>query len=564
VLLPIVNKPQVGERTIPEYRDRAVLRRRAQIHLMWPKAEVDFVFRYIITLTMLSGIADCSLTERCTVSALLARHPGGSLAIEDERGGSLTYTDLRILTGETQAFLAGLGIGSDDTVAFVLENGARTAALFVALASHCRVAPINPKLKTAEIAFVLRDLNVAGVITTPDLIEAVGAVTECGVGLMWMHSVFPSGYRLEAAAQCAEVTGARTPAGPDDIVLYLHTSGTTARPKLVGLTHRNLCLSSRAVADVLQLTPEDRCLSFMPFFHIHGLVAGVLASLSAGACVWCPPGFQATGFYSWLVSSRATWYTAVPAIHQAILARGPRNIDALAGHRLRVIRSSSSPLFASVRSQLESVFRVPVLNAYGMTEAAHQISSMRLPGGHPAGASVTVGFPSGPEVAILRHDGALLPAGETGEVALRGDQIIRAYLSPAGANESAFPGGWFRTGDEGVLSPAGELTLTGRLKDIINSGGEKVSPVEIDAALMNHPSVAQALAFGVPCPVRGERIYAAVVLRAEVEERELQRYMRERLARFKVPDRIIILDEIPKGPTGKMQRVGMASRLGIG
>lgn len=505
------------------------------------------------------------LKEEPTISSLIAGDRGSASAIEDEQGLGLTHDDLRLLGSRTHRLLAELGIGPDDTVAFVLRNGRDTAALFLGLVTHCRVAPINPGYTAAEIEFALRDLNAAALVTTADAAAAVSAANQCGVGLIRFSPAHPAGYVLEPAMPRSGARPARGAAGPDDIALLLHTSGTTARPKLVGLTHRQLCLSSCGVAEVLRLTPGDRCLSFMPFFHIHGLVAGLLASMSAGACVCSPRGFQATGFFSGLRSSRATWYTAVPAMHQAILARAPRNPDVLAGHKLRFIRSSSSPLYAAVWNQLESVFGVPVLNAYGMTEAAHQIASVRLSGPcRSPGVRNSVGFSSGPGMAIIGTDGALLPPGLTGEVVLRGGQIIRGYLSPASANESAFSNGWFRTGDEGVLSAEGELALTGRLKEMINSGGEKVAPAEIDEALMDHPAVCQALAFAVPCPTRGERVYAAVVLSAEAGERELQSFLRERLARFKVPERIMIVGDLPKGPTGKLQRAGMAARLGIG
>lgn len=500
-----------------------------------------------------------------TIANLIAGNRSGSSALEDERGVGLTFGDLARLSGRTHRLLAELGIGADRAVAFLLRNGRDTAALFLGLATHCRVAPINPGYTASEIEFALRDLNAAALITTVDAAEAISAANRCGAGLIRFTPADPAGYALETAMPRTAGARERPLAGPDDIAVLLHTSGTTARPKLVGLTHRQLWLSARAVAEVLRLTPEDRCLSFMPFFHIHGLAAGLLASMAVGACVCCPRGFQATGFFSALRSSRATWYTAVPAMHQAILARAAHNREVLATHRLRLIRSSSSPLHGTVWKQLESVFGIPVLNAYGMTEAAHQIASIRLPGDSPApGARGSVGFSSGPEIAVMGPDGALLPPCARGEVVLRGCQILRGYLSPSSANESAFSDGWFRTGDEGLLSTAGELTLTGRLKEMINFGGEKVAPAEIDEALMDHPAVRQALAFGVPCPARGERVYAAVVLDAEVGERELRRFLRDRLARFKVPERIIVVEEIPKGPTGKMQRAGMAARLGLG
>jgi acyl-CoA synthetase (AMP-forming)/AMP-acid ligase II len=445
-------------------------------------------------------------------------------------------------------------------VAYVLRNGAETAALFLALASYCRVAPINPNYQAAEIEFVLRDIQASALITTADLPNAELAARNCGVGLIRLSPHESTLFELHADIPMAEIRTDDGEAGPEDIALLLHTSGTTARPKLVGLTHRSLCLSSRGVASVLNLTAQDRCLSLMPLFHIHGLVAGLLSSISVGASVCCAPGFQAMSFFSWMKASRATWYTAVPAIHQAILSRAARNPEVLASHSLRFVRSSSSPLHAPIWSQLESTFQVPALNAYGMTEAAHQIASVPLSG---CPGRNSVGFSSGLEIAILGSEGIILPEG-SGEIVLRGEQVIRSYLNPAAANEQGFQSGWFRTGDEGVLRATGELSLTGRLKEMINVSGEKVAPAEIDEVLLRHPAVHQAMAFGVPCPTRGERVYAAAVLHAPADERDLKKFVQDRLAKFKVPERILIMDEIPTGPTGKVQRVGMASRLGIG
>jgi acyl-CoA synthetase (AMP-forming)/AMP-acid ligase II len=503
-----------------------------------------------------------SFSVESTIPNLLSSAPGAALAIADQHGAGLTYDELRALCDRTRQLLAGLGLTHDDTIAVVLGNGPETAALFVALASCCRVAPLNPGYKAGEIEGLLRDLDAAALVAEPGTVEAETAAQRSAVGLIRLEREAPAGFTLRPEMPRRGGSGPLAMPAADDVVLLLHTSGTTARPKLVGLTHRNLWLSSKAVADTLRLTPEDRCLSLMPLFHIHGLVAGLLASLAAGAAVCCPRGFQATSFFSWLSTSQATWYTAVPAMHQAIAARAPRNPEALATHKLRLIRSSSSPLFAPVWSQLESIFGVPVLNSYGMTEAAHQIASVRLDRRGPARNSV--GLPSGPEVAVMGADGALLPPGSTGEIVLRGPQVIRGYLSPAGVNQTAFSNGWFRTGDEGFLQPGGELTLTGRLKDIINVGGEKISPAEIDAALMEHPAVRQAVAFGVPSATRGEQVYAAVVLGGETDARSLRSFLKDRLARSKVPEKILILDEIPKGPTGKIQRVLIAQRVSNG
>jgi acyl-CoA synthetase (AMP-forming)/AMP-acid ligase II len=484
---------------------------------------------------------------------------GPALAIADPQGVGLSYDDLRELCRQISLQLNALGLGRNDTLAVVLPNGPETAALFVALACRCRVAPINPNYKAQEIEALLDDLGAAALVTEPGAEQAVLAAQTRGVGLIWLERGERGAFTLRSERPGRANDGAPVDPEPDDIALLLHTSGTTARPKLVGLTHHQLWLSSHAVASTLRLSAEDRCLSIMPMFHIHGLVAGLLASLSVGATVCCARGFQATSFFSWLKTSQATWYTAVPAMHQAILGRAPRNADVLASHKLRLIRSSSSPLFPAVWQELESVFGVPVLNSYGMTEAAHQIACVRLD--EPCPTRTSVGPSSGPEVAVMGCDGALLERGAVGEIVLRGPQVISGYLRPAGVNESAFTNGWFRTGDQGYITAEGFVTLTGRLKDIINVSGEKVSPAEIDAVLMEHPAIRQAVAFGVRSATRGEQIYAAVVTDGDVDVRVLQQYLALRLAAFKVPRKILILDEIPKGPTGKIQRVQMAALL---
>lgn len=499
-----------------------------------------------------------------TIEEVLARQPGNACALEDERGCRLSFGELEWRNARTRRLLAELGIGREDVVALVLRNGIETAALFLGLVSQCRVAPINPGYTASEIEFALRDLKASALITTGGCQEALDAALLCRVGVILIQPSQSAAYELTTDMPRRAAAYRAQDANPDGIALLLHTSGTTARPKLAGLTNRQLWLSARGVANVLEFSQEDCGLSFMPYFHIHGLVAGLLAPVLAGGRICCIRGFQATSFFSTLASTRATWYTAVPAMHQAILARAVRNPEALASHRLRFIRSSSSPLHGPVWSQLESAFEVQVINAYGMTEAAHQIASVRLhAAGQAAGSRGTVGLSSGPEIAVMSQDGVLLPPGERGEVVLRGPQILGAYLSPPNANEIAFSDGWFRTGDEGYLNEAGELALTGRLKEMINVGGEKIAPAEIDEALMHHPAVRQALAFGVACPKRGERVYAAVVLESETGERDLKAFLIDRLARFKVPERILILDEIPKGPTGKMQRMAMASTLGL-
>jgi acyl-CoA synthetase (AMP-forming)/AMP-acid ligase II len=250
-------------------------------------------------------------------------------------------------------------------------------------------------------------------------------------------------------------------------------------------------------------------------------------------------------------------------MHQAILSRASRQADVVAKTKLRLVRSSSASLPPQVMGELERIFRAPVIEAYGMTEAAHQMTSNPLP--PKARKAGSVGVPAGPEVGVMDEEGKLLGRGHTGEVVIRGPNVTAGYEANPAANEQAFIDDWFRTGDQGVIDPDGYLKLTGRLKELINRGGEKIGPIEIDVVLMDHPSVLQCLAFAMPHDKLGEEIAAAVVLREgkTCTERELQQFAEKRLAHFKVPRKVVFVKEIPKGPTGKLQRIGLAKKLGL-
>ena len=329
------------------------------------------------------------------------------------------------------------------------------------------------------------------------------------------------------------------------------------------LSQRNVCTSAGNVRTTLHLTAQDRGLNVMPLFHIHGLIAGLLAPLSAGAEVFCTPGFDALHFFRWMEEAQPTWYTAVPTMHQTILARSSKQAAVIRANPLRFIRSSSSALPPQVIAELEATFSAPVVESYGMTEAAHQMASNLLPPG--VRKPGTVGVAAGPEVAIMDLDGALLPPGGVGEIVIRGANVTSGYQNNAKANAEAFTNGWFRTGDQGVLDSDGYLSITGRLKEIINRGGEKISPREVDDVLMDHPAVRQVVTFAVPHDKLGEDVAAAVVLRegASATEKELREFAGTRLAPFKVPRTVLFLDEIPKGATGKLQRIGLAQKLGL-
>jgi acyl-CoA synthetase (AMP-forming)/AMP-acid ligase II/acyl carrier protein len=299
----------------------------------------------------------------------------------------------------------------------------------------------------------------------------------------------------------------------------------------------------------------------MPLFHIHGLVAALLASLEAGAGVVCTPGFVAPNVLDWIRDLRPTWYTAVPTMHASIVARARTAGIESGEHNLRFIRSSSSALPRAVSAQLEEIFSVPVIEAYGMTEAAHQIASNPLP--PRIRKPGTVGPAAGPSIAILDANGNDVGRGVRGEIAIKGPNVTPGYARNPAANANAFRDGWLRTGDEGALDDDGYLTILGRLKEMINRGGEKISPLEVDEVLMSHPFVAQALTFGANDSVLGEEVAAVVVLRdgMEITERALREFVSIRLSHFKVPRRILFLPAIPTGPTGKPQRIGLADKL---
>jgi acyl-CoA synthetase (AMP-forming)/AMP-acid ligase II len=353
------------------------------------------------------------------------------------------------------------------------------------------------------------------------------------------------------------------PAEPGDVALVLHTSGTTSRPKIVPLSHANIAASARHIGETLRLTPADRCLNIMPLFHIHGLIAAVLSSLAAGGSVVCTPGFNALKVFGWMDEAEPSWYTAVPTMHQAIAARAGRNSDSVARAKLRFVRSSSSSLPPQVMAELEGVFGCPVIESYGMTEAAHQMASSPLPPGIRKPGSV--GLAAGPEMAIMAEDGTLLGPDAVGEIVIRGPNVTAGYENNPKANAEGFAHGWFHTGDQGTMDDAGYFRITGRLKEIINRGGEKISPREVDEVLMDHPAVGQVVTFAMPHAKLGEDVAAAIVLRegAQASEREIRDFAASRLADFKVPRRLVFLEEIPKGATGKLQRIGLAEKLGL-
>ncbi|MGE0255212.1 MAG: acyl--CoA ligase [Alphaproteobacteria bacterium] len=501
-----------------------------------------------------------------TVSELLARGADGAAAILAPDRPTLTYGGLRALATATVSRLNALGIGRDDRVAIVLPNGPEMAACFVAVAAGATTAPLNPGYRADEFRFYLEDLKAKALfVERGSDSPAIAVARELGVAIyeIAVADGAPAGtFTIDGPAQGKAAKPG--PAGPEDVALVLHTSGTTSRPKIVPLSQTNICASARHIGETLALTADDRCMNIMPLFHIHGLIAAVLSSLAAGASVYCTPGFNALRVFAWLDDAKPSWYTAVPTMHQAIVARAERNKESVARAKLRFIRSSSSSLPPQVMAELEATFGAPVIESYGMTEAAHQMASNPLP--PRARKPGAVGIAAGPEVAIMDEGGKLLPRGAIGEIVIRGPNVTKGYEANPKANAEAFIDGWFRTGDQGSFDEDGYLSLTGRLKEIINRGGEKISPREVDEVLLDHPAIAQAVTFAVPHDKLGEEVGAAIVLREgqTASEQDIRSFAATRLADFKVPRKVVILDEIPKGATGKLQRIGLAQKLGLG
>jgi acyl-CoA synthetase (AMP-forming)/AMP-acid ligase II len=496
-----------------------------------------------------------------TVFDLLARGADGSPAIVVPDGPALTFAELRRQVDHVAGQLNKVGVGRGDRVALVTPNGPEAAIAFLAVAQCATAAPLNPAYREDEFRFYMDDLGAKALITLPD--DAQAAHAAAGPDVLRLALAGTAGnYTLtmrgvEVASQKPRY------AEPDDVALVLHTSGTTARPKIVPLSQRNLVVSAGNIMASLALTPEDRCLNVMPLFHIHGLMAALLASLGAGASVVTTPGFDAFRFFSWIDETSPTWYTAVPTMHQLVLSRAGRQKDIIERSRLRLVRSSSASLPPSVMADLEKTFGAPVIEAYGMTEASHQMATNPLPPGERKPGSVGLG--AGVQVAIMDDAGNLRDSGQTGEIVIKGGNVTAGYENNPAANESSFTDGWFRTGDQGFLDDEGYLYLTGRIKEIINRGGEKVSPREVDEVLLQHPAVAQAVAFSMPHDRLGEEVAAAVVLHegASANEKELREHAAAHLADFKLPKTILILPDIPKGATGKVQRIGLAEKLGL-
>lgn len=478
---------------------------------------------------------------------------------------TVSYQKLSADVLDFQKKLASLGIKPQDAVSIALPNSYEFIVAFIAASwQRAIAAPLNPAYKQSEFEFYIDDLSSAvALVPRGSFAQDVPAVRAARKYQAAIAECYYNGKEVvlevkEEGKLAGKGNHALEQARPDDIALVLHTSGTTGRPKAVPLSHRNLTRTMKNIQATYKLTPEDRTMLVMPLFHVHGLLAGFLTPLASGGSVIVPLKFSASEFWRDFNAHKANWYTAVPTIHQILLRNPPPSPKPY----IRFIRSCSSPLSPKTFHELEKTFDAPVLEAYAMTEAAHQMTSNPLPPGKRQPGSVGVG--QGVEVKILDQDGKEVSQGKEAEICIRGENVTKGYLNNPEANKSSFTEqGFFRTGDQGKLTEDGYVIITGRIKELINKGGEKISPIELDNVIAQNPAVSEAVSFAIEDEMYGQEVGLAVVLKdgKKLEAEELRSWLTDKVAKFKLPKKIYFTDVMPKTATGKIQRRLVAEEM---
>jgi oxalate---CoA ligase len=477
---------------------------------------------------------------------------------------TISYKQLSADVRQLQIQLAKLGIGHGDAVSIALPNTYEFIVSFLATARQRAIAaPLNPAYKQDEFEFYIDDLS-SSVVLVP---RGAYGRTDPSIRAARKYNATIAECYLEGSKVVLEVKeiGKKRSAQqilqpqPEDTALVLHTSGTTGRPKAVPLSHRNLTQTMLNVQHTYELGPSDRTYLVMPLFHVHGLLAGLLAPLKTGGSVIVPPRFSAKAFWDDFVTHQANWYTAVPTIHAILVKNGPpMNIPSI-----RFIRSCSAALPPKVMRELESMCNCPVLEAYAMTEAAHQMCSNPLPHrGHRKAGSVGLG--QGVEIAILDAQGNEAPQGDQGEVCIRGDNVTKGYINNDKANRESFTAqGFFRTGDQGYKDTDGYIILTGRIKELIIRGGEKISPIELDNVIGTLSSISEAVSFGVPSDILGQEVGVAVVPKSgqTVEAKDVINFVESKLAAHKKPSKVCIVPCLYLTPRLMFPRYGFSERF---
>ena len=496
-----------------------------------------------------------------TIRNMINQQNDNLIFLTSEKNEKLSYGEFKIFNEKISRQLAATNVKNSDRAAIVLPNGPLMASSFLSISSYMSAAPLNPSYKQEEFEFYLDDLKPKFLLVEPNS-KSLAVIAAKNLNIPVFEMKISVNQPLGTFELFDKETNYKNPNDYDE-ALVLHTSGTTSRPKIVPLSNLNIFTSAVNISKSLKLTADDHCLNIMPLFHIHGLIAVLSASAKVGASVCASNGFNALKFLDLAETQNITWYSGVPTMHQAILLRAQKNSNKAKKLNLRFIRSSSASLPPAIFEQLNDIFQTPVIEAYGMTEATHQMASNPLP---PAIQKPgLVGMPAGPEICIMNDKNEKLSQGEIGEICIKGDNVTNGYENNPEANKQSFVNDWFRTGDEGFFDEDGYLKISGRLKEIINKGGEKISPLEVDNILMDFPPIDQALCFGYKDKMLGEDIAVAIKLKENKSctEDDIKSYANEKLAKFKIPKKIFIVEDIPKGATGKLQRIGLAKKFGL-
>ena len=496
-----------------------------------------------------------------TIRNMINQQNDDLIFLTSEKNEKLSYGEFKIFNEKISRQLAATNVKNSDRAAIVLPNGPLMASSFLSISSYMSAAPLNPSYKQEEFEFYLDDLKPKFLLVEPNS-KSLAVIAAKNLNIPVFEMKISDNQPLGTFELFDKETDYKNPNDYDE-ALVLHTSGTTSRPKIVPLSNLNIFTSAVNISKSLKLTADDHCLNIMPLFHIHGLIAVLSASAKVGASVCASNGFNALKFLDLAETQNITWYSGVPTMHQAILLRAQKNSNKAKKLNLRFIRSSSASLPPAIFEQLNDIFETPVIEAYGMTEATHQMASNPLP---PAIQKPgLVGMPAGPEICIMNDKNEKLSQGEIGEICIKGDNVTNGYENNPEANKQSFVNDWFRTGDEGFFDEDGYLKISGRLKEIINKGGEKISPLEVDNILMDFPPIDQALCFGYKDKMLGEDIAVAIKLKENKSctEDDIKSYANEKLAKFKIPKKIFIVEDIPKGATGKLQRIGLAKKFGL-
>ncbi len=491
--------------------------------------------------------------------AFWAERTPDAIAILAPGRPAATYRELHVAVDRLAAELRARGLGRQDGIAVVFPEGPDLCLALLAAVSVGIAVPLAWPTVEAEYRRILVQRRVRAVLADAAIPAAAVAPDDRELTTITVASGSPG--RMGDLRVAGRPRGEPTPASlpqPDDIAVILHSSGTTGRSKVVPRLHRNSAATCRAIIAARAITPADRCLSLSPTAYSQGLII-LMTAVFSGSSFISVPGPDLEAMPLWLQTYRPTYISTTPAVLRTLAGAGDALAAAFRRARLRSILSSTGPLSSDELSRLEAALGAPILNTYGMSEASF-IAGEPFPDIHRVPGSVGL---AQCEVRIIDERGETLARGQTGEIVIRGPRVFPGYLDDPDANAAVFlPGGWFRTGDLGFLDAAGYLHLTDRLGEVINRGGEKIAPAEVDGVLQSHPAVAEAAVFAVPDTRLGEDIVAAVVFKVgeAVTAREVRHWLLQRLPPSRSPRRIWVVERLPRTPTGKVQRGELARR----